>query len=348
MNVILFVVLAFVKRHVMPRTAAAVAAQAMLLASGSVGLAAGSACSGYQNQCSLCVEETSMFGSCFYCEVDGSCHDFGSLSYPKGCSKSQCMSSSTFSSCSGTCGGDAGGDYVDGFNVPMAQCMAAVSNAAYQDESSDPLISAVLNDAGLTHYSVLSGRDTYGVVIASPTANAVIVGFRGTVVSDVNDVLADLDISLDDFASTFDSSYSAAAAGWKVGDGFSKAYLQLRDQMFDALTWAFTLLDSSPLLYVTGHSLGGSLAELATADIYLSGRVNDFSAVHLYTYAAPRTGNVAFAQGLAGLGPKVWSVQNYYDQIPHLVRVLFLWCGMVWYGVVWFGFSCCGVVWCAV
>ena len=310
----------------MPRISAAAAAAVALLASGNVRLVAGSACSSYQNQCSLCVEETSTFGSCFYCAVDGSCHDFGSLSYPKGCSKSQCMSSSTFSSCSGSCGGDAGGDSVDGFDVPMAQCMAAVSNAAYQDESSDPLISTVLNEAGLTHYSVLSGRDTYGVVIANPTANAIIVGFRGTVISDVNDVLADLDITLDDFASTFDASYSTAAAGWKVCDGFSKAYLQLREQMFDALTWAFTLVDSSPLLYVTGHSLGGSVAEIATADIYLSGRVKDFSSAKLFTYAAPRTGNAAFALGLAGLGPKVWSVQNYYDQVPHLVRCFFCVC----------------------
>ena len=109
----------------------AAATLAVLVAAPNAGVAVASACSGYADQCSLCITQDSFFGSCFYCAVDGSCHDFGSLDYPSGCSSTDCMSSSSFTSCTGSCSDTAGGgNIIDGFNVPAAQCLAAVSNAA--------------------------------------------------------------------------------------------------------------------------------------------------------------------------------------------------------------------------
>lgn len=73
-------------------------------------------------------------------------------------------------------------------------------------------------------------------------------------------------------------------------------------------------------LYITGHSLGGALATVAThclSSDYLS---SDRLAA-CYTYGGPRVGNLAFGQSIK---PPVYRVVNAADVVPRLPPVFFL------------------------
>ena len=66
-----------------------------------------------------------------------------------------------------------------------------------------------------------------------------------------------------------------------------------------------------------GHSLGGAMATVAAYDIRTSllAQVADSHEVVCYTFAAPRTGNHAFAREYNAMVPDTWSVIN--DQVSH-------------------------------
>lgn len=67
-----------------------------------------------------------------------------------------------------------------------------------------------------------------------------------------------------------------------------------------------------------GHSLGGALATLAAYDIrkQLQNNQQSNTQVVCYTFAAPRTGNHAFAREYNAAVPDTWSVIN--DQVSPL------------------------------
>ncbi len=65
-------------------------------------------------------------------------------------------------------------------------------------------------------------------------------------------------------------------------------------------------------LIVTGHSLGGALANLAFVDF----RVAGFGTSH-YSFGSPRVGNQAFSDYVKSLGI-VQRITHYQDPVPHL------------------------------
>lgn len=73
-------------------------------------------------------------------------------------------------------------------------------------------------------------------------------------------------------------------------------------------------------MYAVGHSLGGALATLAACDICKQLRNNQQGNVKVicYTFAAPRTGNHAFAREYNALVPDTWSIIN--DQVSSMRR----------------------------
>ncbi len=68
-------------------------------------------------------------------------------------------------------------------------------------------------------------------------------------------------------------------------------------------------------MLAAGHSLGGALATLAAFDIrrHLLDNMQSNAEVVCYTFAAPRTGNHAFAREYNAMVPDTWSVIN--DQV---------------------------------
>ena len=279
-------------------------------------LTLGSACSQYSgddvSMCSLCTTQTSFLGDCFWCSEDNSCHDFGSLDYPASCSVDGCVSHSTLTDCTGSCASES----VSGFDVPLAQCMLGISNASYYTGKS---LTEAMQIIGITDYKTMTDTklNTQGVVIAHPDANAITIAFRGTELTAANEKL-DVDCTFDTYQSKITTDQSSLTGSWEVADGFATAYTSLQDEMRSNINWALGLVGTSPKVYITGHSLGAAMATIAASDFMLSNMTSLVGDVEVMTFAAPRSGNPAFATGVGSLAPNWWSIQNFFDQIPHL------------------------------
>ncbi len=115
-----------------------------------------------------------------------------------------------------------------------------------------------------THISLLevNGLDEYGKDIS-----CLVISFRGT------DELEDWNTNLKAHQTPFGSK-------GKVHSGFKAAYLSIKDQLFEHLN------SYSLPIFITGHSLGGALAILATSDIYKSDNFDS-----CYTFGSPRIGS---------------------------------------------------------
>ena len=70
--------------------------------------------------------------------------------------------------------------------------------------------------------------------------------------------------------------------------------------------------------YITGHSLGGAMATVMASEFLLGDTPGTFGPVQVITFAAPRSGNPSYATGIGSMKVTWWTVQNFFDQIPHL------------------------------
>jgi predicted lipase len=71
-------------------------------------------------------------------------------------------------------------------------------------------------------------------------------------------------------------------------------------------------------LLITGHSLGGAISAISTADLYTSKYSTKFSSCTVYTIGQPRVGNDIFAKWVSGFkGITYYRVVNENDVVPH-------------------------------
>lgn len=122
-----------------------------------------------------------------------------------------------------------------------------------------------------------------------------VLAFRGTT-KDYRNILSDLDIR-----------FRHDKSGAQIADGFSRAYALVQDDIAAAVG----ALSLSLPLYITGHSLGGALALIASIRIRPSDRI-----AACYTYGCPRVGNAEF-------GDLLWKVPvyrqvHYSDIVPRV------------------------------
>lgn len=102
--------------------------------------------------------------------------------------------------------------------------------------------------------------------------------------------------------------------GCRVEDGFYKKWSAVVDAITAAVRSLMLSYPSTPL-YITGHSLGGSLAVLAAA--HLEYNVS-LPVTGVYTFGEPRVGNAAF-RSFYNQGVHVsWRVTHHKDPVPHL------------------------------
>ncbi|KIY96518.1 hypothetical protein MNEG_11444 [Monoraphidium neglectum] len=124
------------------------------------------------------------------------------------------------------------------------------------------------------------------------------------------------------------------AAGWwrpwlrrqpKVHSGFMRCWRSRSGLDRRVMAMLSSLVDNSLAperltIYLTGHSLGGSLATLCGYELLKKyggegGRLRR-DQVKVYGFGAPRTGNHAFAQDYGRTVPDTWHVINDQDVVP--------------------------------
>lgn len=138
-----------------------------------------------------------------------------------------------------------------------------------------------------------------GFVLASATHNIIL--FRGT--SNPKEWMAN-------FQSGQSNYMQSRVVRGRVHTGFLRLYNRLSRQVRQA---ANTLNPSIPC-FIAGHSLGGALATLATADL-----AHNYPTlkeqIRLYRYGAPRVGNQAFVEFLGTIAPNSYRVLNMADMV---------------------------------
>lgn len=139
-----------------------------------------------------------------------------------------------------------------------------------------------------------------GFALTSEAHNIIV--FRGT--ANPKEWIANFQARQSDYVTT-------AGVKGQVHTGFLRLYDQLSPQV-RAIANQFA---SAVPCYVTGHSLGGAMATLATADLVQNNR-SLATQLQLYSYAAPRVGDLAFAKFLAAIAPNNFRVFNLSDLVP--------------------------------
>jgi predicted lipase len=114
---------------------------------------------------------------------------------------------------------------------------------------------------------------------------------------------------------TLQTTYSHPDTEEKLGQvhlGFYSLYFK---QLADAVREAVQGLDSNKPLVISGHSLGGALANLAAIDLAIH-QPEWQPNLHLYTYGTPRVGDFTFVETHSQIVPNHYRVINLADMVP--------------------------------
>lgn len=152
-----------------------------------------------------------------------------------------------------------------------------------------------------------------GLVLQAQGGSEAVIAFRGT--EGIKEWVIDADFG------TKPCPFLASAG--ETEDGFTNMYETVATGTAPGAPHLTEALPTLPwkqeieTLTICGHSLGGSLATLATLDI----AVNSSAPFHdptVYTYASPRTGNVQFAAKYNQIVANTFRIANDLDIVPRL------------------------------
>lgn len=184
-----------------------------------------------------------------------------------------------------------------------AWLMAIMSEIAYVHfEVDERILWELLGQGGFEPRGTLFDRDTdtQGFVAVHSGLGVVVVSFRGT--QRVKDWMTNLRAKK---VGVHGANSDGGRISGQVHDGFNKAFMSVRGQVEACLR------DTGELpVYVTGHSLGGALATLATWHMQhmQGGRL-----VACYTFGAPRVGDGGFRDHCH---VPVYRIVNGADPVP--------------------------------
>jgi len=158
-----------------------------------------------------------------------------------------------------------------GFNTQNALSLAEAAQLVYEDWA---IVEKALGDAGYTRFKYFDVEGTQAFVAAND--KVLLLSFRGTEPDCLADIMTDLMVRM--VPGPFGNVHSGFKNAWKLIES-------------DVLACIHAFRKNNQSLWVTGHSLGGALAKLATAYIATSGIfVNG-----LYTFGQPRVGDQKFS-----------------------------------------------------
>ena len=174
--------------------------------------------------------------------------------------------------------------YRAAYSDRTALLMAKLAHRAYEPFDTDDNAWTVFNDAicgvGFGGCSGLIDRKNGTAGYVAEHDDLIVIAFRGT----ENRL---------DWRTNVNARFIALQGGTRVHTGFFQAYWPIRDKLFE---FVIAALGKKPRpVYITGHSLGGALALMATAELanHQEAAVRD-SIAACYTFGCPRAGDRSF------------------------------------------------------
>uniref|UniRef100_A0A914C7Z1 Fungal lipase-like domain-containing protein n=2 Tax=Acrobeloides nanus TaxID=290746 RepID=A0A914C7Z1_9BILA len=192
--------------------------------------------------------------------------------------------------------------------------MMPMSAAAYLNSNATACVANSFSNGQLVNqYTALCAPNLLdkcsGITAISRDDKAIIIAFGGT---------ANFIQLVTESQESIFGNKTQFIAGGNVSEYFFNAWKGLWNSgMQDDL---LTARNGNPgyQLWVTGHSLGGSMASLAAAYVIKLGLFTS-SQVTLYTFGQPRTGDTNYAAAHDQLlGSASWRVTHHQDPVPHL------------------------------
>lgn len=146
--------------------------------------------------------------------------------------------------------------------------------------------------------------------VAQMADGGVVVSYRGTEGKSLPDWLLD-------FEFFYKNVSYPGCEGCELHEGFYGSYLALQPGIAEVLDLYGAA--SAPYVWVTGHSLGAAMAEIAAFALVSQG----YPVAAAYTFGTPRVGNPAWATAyaaavIAGAGVANFRVIHDKDAVPHL------------------------------
>ena len=151
--------------------------------------------------------------------------------------------------------------------------------------------------------------EAFSIFYKAPT-NQVIVSFRGT-----NSNLQLMAEFLGGIGAVYD--LQPGFPEFRVLSYFYNKYKNtIRSTLFKDLNIVKAKYPTASYV-ITGHSLGGALATLASFDLSKSGMIPK-SKMQLYNFGSPRVGNYEFVTALMKEGFPIYRIVNSRDPVPHV------------------------------
>lgn len=191
--------------------------------------------------------------------------------------------------------------YKELFNPPImraaysdrtAWLMAEMSRLAYiKFENNADELKVALSNATFELIQIFSSGGTQAFLAKRTSDRMAVLSFRGTEKEDPQDIITDLNVG-----------FYRDENGIKIHNGFYRAFEFVKKDIIDAVQ---KVKDFA--LYVTGHSLGGALALIATRAL------NSDNLAACYTFGSPKVGNEEFDDEIK---PPIYRIVNAYDIVP--------------------------------
>ncbi|KAH7730003.1 Protein F28H7.3 [Aphelenchoides avenae] len=190
--------------------------------------------------------------------------------------------------------------------------MLPLSAAAYSDHPQECLKNSFSNAQLIRNVivqcDVVKGDRCAGFSAVSHGDRAIIFSFRGTqgflqllLEADKTVLAKKVDVGIGGHV----SSYFHNVLELLLIHGFEDDLTNLRTMYPDYEIW------------ITGHSLGGSVASLFAAHV-VDNKLADPSKIQLYTFGQPRTGDRGYAAAHDTLLPNTYRVTHKRDIVPHV------------------------------
>lgn len=181
-----------------------------------------------------------------------------------------------------------------------AWLMAEMSRLAYEKYEKDKTkLETALSQADFDLIQIFNSEGTQAFLAKRGTDKMAVLAFRGTEKEAPEDIVADLN-----------AKFYKDDNGVKIHSGFLKAFEYIEEAVSQELG---KIREYS--LYITGHSLGGALALLATRTF------NSDNLAACYTFGSPKVGNEEFDDDIKA---PIYRIVHAYDMVPFFPPAHFL------------------------